>query len=318
MRPLIRAWAIGMALAVFAGPAVALHAVPIWQDTCEVGNAGWIPGGRVVTASDGNPIVVGGAFSGDLYGLAVRKLDRQTGTELWSHQTLAAPGWTAIIVEAVLDGDDDLIVAGNFRPDFNGEIGAKIVTLKLDGDTGDLIWSSGYPGTEYSVEVTVGLALDSSGDVFLVGIREHALTTYDCLAFKLDGSDGALLWEATPVGSVLYDFGSCVVIGADGDPVFAGTVQVASGLVNCFTTKLGSSDGSVLWYREEPGAAANEPGVCHLAALPGGDVVMCNRTPYGVDRRPRMVWRRYGGGDGSIVWISKWTSAPMPSKTRRS
>lgn len=134
--------------------------------------------------------------------------------------------------------------------------------------TGQLLWAARLGGS--SDDSALGLAADSSGNVFVTGrtASDDFPTTAgmdqalggatDAFVAKLDGATGAVIWS-TLVGGTDDDQGLAVAVDADGNvfmtgetfssdfPVTAGLGTQAGGYGDAFAVRLQGDSGLVVW-----------------------------------------------------------------------
>lgn len=189
--------------------------------------------------------------------------------------------------------------------------------MKLDGETGEVLWSSGYASAEGVSESAHDLVLDDAGNAYVTGRALLTGVGFEIVTIKFRASDGLLMWMVTDGGAdLLDDVAWSLVLDADGQPVITGMTANSDGSADFYTAKLSAVDGSQIWSRHEPGAVNNAAEAGWLVALPGGDVVMCNRTwtsTTGYD----VVLRRYALADGATVWAEQWGAGGTSSDDPR-
>ncbi len=180
--------------------------------------------------------------------------------------------------------------------------------MKLDGVTGEVLWSSGYESVEGVSESVYDMVLDAAGNAYITGRALIAPNGFQFITIKFSAASGAILWMDTRGGTDLRDdVAWSIVLDSDGHPVVTGMYGLADGSADYYTAKLNASNGDLIWDRQEPGAVNNQAEAGWLVALPGGDVVMCNRT-WTATTSYDVVLRRYAASDGATVWQRQWGS----------
>ncbi len=182
--------------------------------------------------------------------------------------------------------------------------------LKLDGATGAVLWSSGYANPFGLDESAHALAVDDLGNAFITGRGHVLMHRMQILTAKFAAEDGRMMWMVTRGDEQFWDDTSWdIVLPADGHPVITGTYATSDTTADFYTAQLDSADGSTRWEQRVPGAVIEEAEAGWLRILPGGDLVMCNRTHDGSDGID-IVLHRYRASDGAVVWSTTWGSAP--------
>ena len=177
--------------------------------------------------------------------------------------------------------------------------------LKLDGATGEVLWSQHYAGTDGLDEAALAVAVGAQDEVFFCGRATRPNVGMQMLAMRLDATDGHVVWSSlygrtAARDDVAWD----LVVGQDGHPVIAGVAALTSGAV-CAVRQLDAGDGSLRWHRELAGALDDftNPGTW-LALLDGGDVAVCQRA-YGANGYD-VVLARCAGNDGTPAWTVRY------------
>ena len=218
------------------------------------------------------------AFSGGSYDGFVAKLD-SSGNLLWN--TFLGSSGADIVCSIAVDGSGNVYVSGESNATWglpvrgftiDGSHGEDAFAAKLSASNGSLTWNTFLgvnPSTpdyygEYMIQYSCGIALDSSGNVYVAGESDatwgspsRAFTSgEDVFAAKLNSS-GVLLWN-TFLGGTGTDKSSTIAVDSSGNNVYiAGnsdaTWQGSSPPVQTFTTgmdvfaaKLNGS-GALLW-----------------------------------------------------------------------
>ncbi|CAN0111169.1 unnamed protein product, partial [Ectocarpus sp. 4 AP-2014] len=138
--------------------------------------------------------------------------------------------------------------------------------IKLDGTDGSEIWTV-QGGESTSFDSLHHVKVDSVGDLIAVGIGgdEDAVNV---VVVKFSGTDGAVLWEYSPVTSFTHDVPESVDVDTQDDVYIAGGYD-ALNLQGTLTEtpvvlKLDGATGDVVWTYE--GVATSSAGFSCIAA----------------------------------------------------
>jgi len=255
---------------------------------------------NVVVAPDGNYIVAGytysyGAGGSDLWLLKVNSSD---GSLIWSRTFGSADDDGAYSL--AIDDSGYVIVAGYTTSDpyRDGYL------LKVDADTGSLVWSRIYGGAVN--DEIYAVAVDGNGDYVLAGRTNSPSGGYfDVWMMKVNQS-GDIIWERI-YGSSMDDGAADVIVDNDGNYVVAGrAVFDINNYNDTWILKLGSASGDTLWTRlfstpEPEGATA-------IALLEDGDYVVAGLTGVNgswdawimrLSQQGDSIWSAIYGGDES-------------------
>ncbi|MCP4602394.1 MAG: hypothetical protein GY847_18075 [Proteobacteria bacterium] len=172
--------------------------------------------------------VLGGSASGgkDAY---VMKLSGIDGAVLWNEQF--GTGDEDIVNSVILDGGDDVLVAGYTYGDLFGEGIAgdrDAYVTKLSGLNGNMMWAkqigTSVYDSAYSVSVTknddVLIAGNTYGDLFGVGNAGGI----DAYVLKLSGADGTDLWT-NQFGTSANDTIKSACVDGNGHMLVAGVTE---------------------------------------------------------------------------------------------
>jgi hypothetical protein len=206
-----------------------------------------------VVAHPSNDAIVGGEFTGTIHfgttgfdagtqwaDVFVARLAASNGSEVWAKRFGANYGQTR--ARLAVDPTGDVIVAGYFHGtvDFGGgerspDSGATFV-LKLDGDTGDHVWSVVIDGPEgqhpYAVatdgsRIAVVGTVEGGGGVDLGGTVQATVGAEDAFVVVLDASDGSFQWGHVFGAEFEYQYFNDVAIDADGTVTVVGELTGA-------------------------------------------------------------------------------------------
>ncbi len=254
----------------------------------------------VVVAPDGNYIVAGytytyGAGGSDVWLL---KIDSSDGSLLWSRTFGAADDDGAYSL--AIDDSGYVIIAGytTSAPYRNGYL------LKVDADTGGLVWSRVFGGA--ATDEFYAVAVDGNGDYVLAG-RTHSPSGgyFDVWTMKVSPA-GDVLWEKVYGGS-MDDGAADVVVDNDGNYVVAGrTVLDVNDYNDIWILKVEPVNGDTLWTRV---FSTSEPeGATAIALLGNGDYAVGGLTAIsgswdawvmGISQQGDSLWGAIYGGSES-------------------
>ena len=174
--------------------------------------------------------------------------------------------------------------------------------FKLDGMTGEVLWSLHYASPEGVDEGALSMVLDSQDDLFITGYAMIGAEGKQALTMKVSGVTGSILWTDTFGGTgAAHDLSWDMVIGSDDNPVITGILIEAGTIPNYFVRKMDNSDGSVIW--DKRGSEAQDTPDSRgtwLSLMDNDDVVMCQRTfgSNGYD----VYLHRFAAATGNTVW----------------
>lgn len=151
----------------------------------------------------GNPVVVGGSFSGfespEIYAV---KLDPD-GNKLWNYNfNFKNPGFMSAVV---VDGQGDVVMAGRFETPAVEEDrfpSEHFGVVKVAGADGAERWRYKHPGTVFAG--ASDLTVDARGDVSAVGDSSGKKLSFNAVLAKLSGATGIPVYVQTILAAALY------------------------------------------------------------------------------------------------------------------
>jgi len=127
----------------------------------------------------------------------VGKISRDSNTWIWVTQAFTTDGCGEVSTNVVVDSDNNIYVTGDFGG--TGTFGSDQLTelgsgdgfiSKIDGDTNAWWWTTQIGDPSYGEPI--GIALDSSEDVFITGAKGSPVAAF---VSKFDKDTNAMLWE---------------------------------------------------------------------------------------------------------------------------
>ena len=199
----------------------------------------------------------------------------------------------------VIDDVGAIYVTGRSGP---SAIEADIVTIKYTPDGAEL-WVVTYDGPSEGVDLGKGIAIDSAGDILVLGQSECAF-----LVLKYDAVDGALIWASQhdssqcpelPNAFTTDDLGNIYVTGQSWDDE------------NDFYTFKMDSLGNVLWTARYagPGPFLFAQDIAVDIALDSNGDVFVTGPSNATSGTEDYATIKYSGADGTQLWLSRYTGA---------
>lgn len=217
------------------------------------------------------------------------------GQELWSWQS--GNDEDDYIRASAVDANGDFVLAGETAgvwgsPESAG--GVDLVAVKLDGDTGEELWTwQGGTSLEDSAGVVV---VDADGNVMLAGGASDDWES-NFAVVKLDGRTGLEMWRSTN-GTAGSDLIVAAAVDASGDLVLAGSTL--DSVENWLAVKLSGATGAQLWRRQWSNYL--ESGKASVVTVDADD------NPLLVGKQGgRLEAIKLDGGTGVVVW--SWQTA---------
>ncbi|MEE8638035.1 MAG: SBBP repeat-containing protein, partial [Candidatus Margulisiibacteriota bacterium] len=190
----------------------------------------------------GNVYVAGyETVSGQGSNVWVRKYNGD-GNVIWTKTYNGAANGSDAANGIVLDGSGNVYVAG--YETVSGQ-GLNVWVRKYDGD-GNVVWTKTYDGADNDRDISNSIALDGSGNVFVIGSETVTGQDRNIWIRKYDGS-GSELWTRTYNGiSDGRDEGNGIAVDENGNVYVTGYETVSGQLANVWVRKY-DSGGNEVW-----------------------------------------------------------------------
>lgn len=137
------------------------------------------------------------------------------------------------------------------------------MTIKYDGNSGQVLWKSFYHGS--AEDQAVALALDQAGHVYVTGRSKNASGDWDFLTIKYNAADGAELKTVAHNGGD-NDMPTALAIDAAGNIFVTGGCQHVENSFDYLTIKYNAGFGSV-WTRRYNNSGINDYDMANALAL---------------------------------------------------
>lgn len=224
----------------------------IWASQIDTGGA---LVNAVVTNAAGDVFVAGQVG----YQLAVAKFSGSTGSELWLELSGSFLGANALANAAAIDSFGNVLLTGVV---YRVGTGADLLTVKLDGLDGSMLWAADGAGPGTIHEAAHGVAIDAAGDVIVTGFYEMSEGDTDYVTIKYDGINGDARWESRYDGtSGQIDAAYDLVVANSGDILVTGQSQTDCGFSQLVTVKYAAATGEEVWFARSMSTATQGSGI---------------------------------------------------------
>jgi uncharacterized delta-60 repeat protein len=172
------------------------------------------------------------------------KISGATGAAIWTNSLDGPAHGDDRAVAVRVDANNDVLVTG-----YSPGIGTAddYLTLKINGGTGNLMWTNRFPGSSTVQERPTALAVDSAGNVYVTG--QYGWGGYDTL--KINGASGAGMWTNSVLGS---PYASASTLDSAGDVYIVGG-KGAYQACDYQVVKISGASGTNVWSTSYNGPA---------------------------------------------------------------
>lgn len=253
----------------------------------------------MVRDANGNWYVAGRTKANN-YDLAVRKIDG-SGATVWTKFFQGTDDDRATAV--AVDDSSYVYVTGltdvNANPlieDYN------VITLKYNS-SGTQQWLKTFNGSANSNDYSDGIAVNSTGDVFVNGTTASLTKGDDYLLLKYNSAGTLQYAKALDGGATGNDDGACMALSAD-QPVLSGGAFVTTTNMNVVTLKYNATADSV-WVKSFDGSGDNNDVANKLVLDAGGNSYVAGYT---VNlREDHNFYVALVNGSGTNIWSQQIT-----------
>src|SRR3989339_211239 len=193
-------------------------------------------------------------------------------------------------------------------------LGAIVITILLTqlslGDNVTPLWTKTYNGATNGNDYGMGIAVDSSGNVYAIGNEEITGQSANIWIRKYD-NNGAEIWTRTYNGVANgVDMGSGIAVDISGNVYVTGSEEIAGHSYNIWTRKY-NSNGAEIWTRTYNGAANSTDSGIGIAVDDSGNVYVTGTEE--VTGQSYNIWTRKYDSSGSEVWTKTYNGSANAS-----
>ncbi len=268
------------------------------------GNTDWV--NDITLDSSGNVYVTGQSYVNSFYDdFATVALDSE-GTQLWVARYDGPENRWDRGFDIAISPAGNVVVSGTC---YSPETSFDYTLISYDSLDGSVQWMRSYDGPVSGVDIPNDLAIDSEGNIYIIGQSNGDETYFDYATIKYD-SEGNELWVARydgPASSM--DRGRYLAVDSVGNVYVTGWT-LGSGTNYDFTTIKYNLEGEELWVREYNGPCdggdfaeaivVDSEGNVYVSGYSYDDETLNDFTTIAYDTDGNELWvRRYNGpGNG--------------------
>lgn len=209
---------------------------------------GGMDNGKAIKVTPAGVALVAGLSqdAGTGYDYIILKIG-STGTVLWT-QRFDGAGGIDEATDICFDSNGEVYVTGK---SYNGT-DYDIVTLKLDGITGSIIWQHSFNGTSNLDDIGTGLAISANGQyLYVIGNSTDATNGTDIVSYALTTGTGTYFWGPTITNGTANSNDKCYsVIMHGNDIALCGEIFNSGTGLDYLVQKVDGSTGGLLWQKE--------------------------------------------------------------------
>ncbi|MDI6803090.1 MAG: SBBP repeat-containing protein [Bacteroidota bacterium] len=201
---------------------------------------------------DYNYCYIGGVAKETDNDFLVIKYNSKTSDIVWTRLFKRTTGAEDILKAMVWRDADELYLTGTT----NTGTGNDILTMKVNGITGDTVWTHVYNGTASGDDVPFGIALHSNSRVYITGRSVAFGSYYDIITLRYDQSDGDLIFETHYNGPANDEDVGYAILGGGSPHIVGSSFGINSGRDIVFLEV--KADGDIRWKLRYNGIMSND------------------------------------------------------------
>lgn len=264
----------------------------LWQQRHNGPGNGFDAHGRVALDAAGNVLMVASSFGiGTGLDLYTAKYAAADGKLLWEHRYNGPGNYNDWGTGIVVDRNGNVVVTGIIAAGSSYDI----YIAKHAGTDGSVLWQSTHGNSGTGDDAPAGVALDTTGNVILVGSSPDASNSEsNLLTLKFAGDTGTVIWQHRSKGPAPR----AMAMAPNGDLVITGIVGPGFS-PDILTIRLASGTGALLWERRYDGPSYDQPNGLALDA--SGNVIITGQS---FDRASSFNFytAKYAAADGAVIW----------------
>ena len=247
-------------------------------------------GNHLAVDSSGAAFVTGGTYSGNSSGcMTTTKHAAADGAIAWKNEVCGLYGFGYGVA---LDSQQNPVVGGY--------LGTKMRVAKLSSATGAQVWEQQLARDTIAIGYSVTVL--PNDDVILVGVSQST-TTRHTRVFKLRGSDGAILWEATTNNGSDDNYNASEV-APDGSVLVGTRSLVAAGIYRWAVMKY-RPDGTLAWTK----ILTNAQGQPTAFAIDANGDVYAGGVLYVLNTQATDLYvYKFAAADGATLWERNYST----------
>ncbi|MDP2208564.1 MAG: T9SS type A sorting domain-containing protein [Bacteroidota bacterium] len=199
-----------------------------------------------------NYCYIGGVAKGSDNDFLVIKYNSRTSDTVWTRLFKRTDGAEDILKAMVWRDADELYLTGTT----NTGTGNDILTMRVNGITGDTVWTQVYNGTASGDDVPFGIALHSNSRVYITGRSVSFGSYYDIITLRYDQSDGDLIFETHYNGPANDEDVGYAILGGGSPHIVGSSFGINSGRDIVFLEV--EADGDISWQLRFNGIMNND------------------------------------------------------------
>ncbi len=178
------------------------------------------------------------------------KVPAAGGAAIWTRRFAGVTGMADRINAVALGADGDVFVTG-----YTQGANIDIYSARYKGADGAEEWKSIYNGPANKNDAAYDLKVDLAGNVVIAATASDVNAVNDGLTLKLNGTTGAVIWNAFYAGPAgKTDRMSVVGLDPNGHVIATGYSLIANNTSDIYTAKYDKNTGAELWAIRYNGA----------------------------------------------------------------
>ena len=255
----------------------------------------------MVMDKNGNIYVTGSSLGDSGENNYVTIKYNSSGVQQWASVYYGSGDWDDFAAAIAIDAKGNVFVTGSV----SGSASTNFGTIKYN-NSGVLQWAKEYDGSAEDEDAAVAMAIDTAGNVYVVGYSADTSGTLNFATVKYDNS-GAFQWAKEYDGSGNGDDQPAgIAVDIAGNVYVGGYGESSAGNIDYITIKYNKS-GTRQWVKEYNGGGDDDD-FCTAITLDAGDNIIITGGAVSAGGTYDMVTVKYNSA-GSLQWTKELDGA---------
>lgn len=275
-----------------------------WERVFDGGGTGQING--IALTPDGGYITAG--YYNNISRVHLLKTDAD-GFEQWTKDYFLG---TQASGEAIMVTKDGGYIISGFTRSFTGPRQAFV--MKTD-HLGNVLWTTIFPGNGFDAEGLDVVELPDEDAYVVCGYQKTLDTSEDVLVFKVDDTNGAVLWNNTFGLAGIQEKGFALAVDPDGNLLVAGERRNAPSASDMYVVRVLTTDGSSDWENTYSFGTQVNDVARDIEVTEDGGFILAGQTNFTMPASG-IVIKVDGSNLNSVAWQIPYSNADLFGLTK--
>ncbi len=225
---------------------------------------------------------------------------------VWSQHYASTAGLDEAAHAVAFDQNDNVFITGRGNV---ASQGSQMLTIKLAGDDGDVLWTDYRGGTASVADSAWDVAVGPDGHPVVAGMVVNTGDEAYAVTRKLDSSDGSVIWENLITGAIndIATRGSWLVGQDNGDVVRCERAFGATGY-DILLARYAGNNGDEIWAVRYDGPTSGGDDARAMTRDAAGNLIIVGVQDTFWNYNYMVL--KFDGSDGGVLWQAPGYDGP--------